>query len=122
MRADAPTTAILAPRERQVGGRTTTTPNGIGHVAPASSVGEYLTVPSLATSLGCDQAKILTWIHRGELRALNVAENASGRPRWRIPLEAWEAFEKARSNAPPVEIASPRRRRKADGYVLRFYR
>lgn len=84
---------------------------------------DYLTVPALAESLGVDQDKILGWIHRGELHALNVAESASGRPRWRIPADAWEAFQQARSNRAAIaEVASPRRRRRRDGYVMRFYK
>lgn len=84
---------------------------------------KFHTVPELARTLGVDQDKILGWIHKGELRALNVAESASGRPRWRIPADAWQAFEQARSNQPAVPVvASPRRRRRSDGYVMKFYK
>jgi len=85
---------------------------------------DYLTVPALARSLGIDQDKVLTWIHRGELAALNVAENPHGRPRWRIPSEAWEEFQVARSNQAsiPAPRQQRRRRRMRGESVIEFYR
>jgi excisionase family DNA binding protein len=82
---------------------------------------EYLTVPELANELGVDQCKILGWIHKGELRALNVAENPTGRPRWRIPADAWEQFQQARTNQAAAPVARSPRRRRGDGYVMKFY-
>ena len=80
----------------------------------------YLTVAELAQSLACDAGKILTWIHRGELEALNVAESATGRPRWRIPREAWERFMLVRSNRSTA--AKPRaKRRRRDDRVIEFF-
>ena len=83
---------------------------------------DYLTVPALAQSLGVDQDKVLGWIHRGELRALNVAESSTGRPRWRIPAEAWEEFERRRSTRATATSTKPQRRRKRDmAGVVEFY-
>ena len=83
---------------------------------------DYLTVPELAASLGIDQDKVLAWIHRGELRALNVAESATGRPRWRIPADAWEEFERRRTTKATATATRPRRRRKRDmAGVVEFY-
>lgn len=81
----------------------------------------YLTVQQIAERLGCDAMKILSWIHRGELAAINIAESATGRPRWRIPGDAWERFQAARSNQTAPIISSPRRRRTAK-YVPTFYK
>ena len=84
---------------------------------------EYLTVKKLAESLACDPAKILLWIHRGELQALNIAEQATGRPRWRIPRESWEAFQLVRSNRAGATTSPTRRRRRRpdDSRVIKFY-
>ncbi len=49
----------------------------------------YTTVKQIARELGIDAGKVLSWIHRGELKAINIATNSRGRPRWRIPAEAW---------------------------------
>jgi len=85
----------------------------------------YLTVPELAESLGCDQMKILRWLHTGQLAGVNIAENSSGRPRWRIPRESWERFQAARSNqqAPaPAPRLQRRRRRMRGEAVIEFYK
>lgn len=42
-----------------------------------------------------------------QLTAVNIAERATGRPRWRIPRDAWERFRAARSNS---KSDPPRRR------------
>ena len=52
----------------------------------------WLTPPQLAKQLGVDAQKVLGWIRSGELRAVNVAERACLRPRWRISAEAIEEF------------------------------
>ena len=67
----------------------------------------FLTVPQLAESLGCDQQKIIEWIARGELIAVNIASNPRGaRPRWRILPSEWERFLAARQSGhvPRVEL------------------
>lgn len=63
--------------------------------------------------------KVLGWIARGELRAVNVATRAFGRPRWRISPEALEQFERARANQVPTR--APRKTRKCDAEVIQFY-
>ena len=51
-----------------------------------------------AKSRGIGVEKVLQWIADGELIAVNVAQAADGRrPRWRISLDAIEAFERRRS-------------------------
>jgi len=83
---------------------------------------EYYLVPELADVTRMDQCKILGWIRRGELLAINMAENPGGRPRWRVPREAWQAFQLVRSNQATAPAPRPqRRRRRREGYVMRFY-
>ncbi len=68
-----------------------------------------LSPPDLARRYGCKAAKIISWIRSGELDAVNVAAKTTGRPRWRIPAAAVEAFETRRSAIP--KPAKPARRR-----------
>lgn len=70
---------------------------------------ETLTPPQLARRWGVASDKVLTLIHSGQLRAVNLAANPVGRPRYRIYLADVERFEQARSSKPPV--AKQRRRR-----------
>lgn len=74
----------------------------------------YITPPQLAARLGVHAEKILQWIGAGEIRAVNVASDKTGkRPRWRIPLTEVARFETSRSNAPaPPPLPAKRRRRK----------
>jgi excisionase family DNA binding protein len=62
----------------------------------------------IAERYGVDHGKVLRWIDNGQLRAVNVATNPGGRPRWRVPEEALAEFEVARTNSSPVK-ASRRR-------------
>jgi hypothetical protein len=52
--------------------------------------------------------KIRGFVRRGELVAVNVAANLSGRPQWRITPESVERFEMRRSSVP---VPKPQRRR-----------
>ena len=61
--------------------------------------------------------KIHGFIRRGELLAVNVATNRSGRPQWRITPESVALFERRRSSAPPP---LPKRRRR-QSLVVDFY-
>jgi excisionase family DNA binding protein len=75
---------------------------------------EFLTPPQFAKRLGVSEEKILTWIHSGELIAVNAAVDADGdRPRWRIALEEITRFLNARANKPPEPKPPKRRRRRA---------
>lgn len=76
-----------------------------------------ITPPQYACRLGIKPDKVLAWIRSGELRAINVATNAHGRPRWRIPAEAILAFESARTSRPTAK--SPRQRKRTD--VINFF-
>lgn len=77
------------------------------------------TIKQVCERYGVGQATCLTWIRRGELRALNVARSpAAKRPTWRITEEALQDFELIRNHAPPPPTR--RRRRKQEG-ILEFY-
>jgi hypothetical protein len=54
--------------------------------------------------------KIYAFLRRGELVAVNVATNVSGRPQWRITPESVERFEQRRSSAPPPKPARRKKR------------
>jgi hypothetical protein len=60
--------------------------------------------------VGADKVNGL--IRRGELPAVNVATNRSGRPQWRVTPEAVAAFEAQRSSAP---LPKPTKRRRPSG-------
>jgi len=68
------------------------------------------TVPELAAYLRVGQEKIRSWIRRGELQALNVADAMCGRPRFVITPDALAEFEKRRTAGPPPR--APRRKRR----------
>ena len=61
------------------------------------------TPPELARRYGIKPAKVLAWISRGELRAINLA-----------------AFEAARAAAPPQPRLARRRRADTDVHVKYF--
>jgi excisionase family DNA binding protein len=88
----------------------------------------YYTPPDIAKLLGIDSSKVIAWINRGELRAVNVAESKDGkRSRWRIPQESLDDFLRLRASpsAPPVVRSQPRfastRRMLGDGIIPYFY-
>ncbi len=62
-------------------------------------------------------AKVLGWIHRGDLLAINVAGPGATRPIFRIAQESLKQFEAARQHSPPPPPAPrvARRRRTAAG-------
>ena len=85
-----------------------------------ASFTHYLTPPQYAKRLGVDPAKVVAWIKRGELRAVNVATNASGRPRYRIPVDSICEFEQRRSARQPAKPARRKRKRQDDSFVNYF--
>jgi hypothetical protein len=73
-----------------------------------------LTPPQLGRLWGICPSKIILWIQRGELRAINGVATPGGKPRYLIDVADIAAFEAARSVTPPPK--APRRRRaKASG-------
>jgi hypothetical protein len=61
----------------------------------------------------------MTWIRSGELRAVNAATHAGGRPRYLIDLADIAAFEAARSASPAPKPT--RRRRSKPGDTVEFF-
>jgi excisionase family DNA binding protein len=58
---------------------------------PASSRGSW-TVREIAEEMQVSQDTVLVWIHRGDLKAVNVSPKISGPPRWRITRQAFDEF------------------------------
>lgn len=71
-----------------------------------------------AKRLGIDRGKVIKWIDGGQLAAINAATNPNGRPRWRIPEEAIEDFERRRANP----AAAPTQRRATPTGIVRNFR
>jgi excisionase family DNA binding protein len=74
-----------------------------------------LTPPELAKRWGVAADKVLDLIHSGQLKAVNLAVNPNGRPRYRIYASEVERFETARSTKPPVPKQRRRRRGTTSG-------
>ncbi len=77
------------------------------------------TPPELAKLKGMQASKIIAWIRAGELHATNFATRRTGRPRWRIKLADWLAFEESRGTRPRSKPA--RRQRKSTANVIEFF-
>lgn len=73
--------------------------------------GRTFTVRAVAETHGIRRGKVLAWIARGELAAINVADRADGKPRWRIPEAALETFLAGRAARPATPVRRVRRRR-----------
>ena len=70
-----------------------------------------LTPPTIARMLGVKVAKVHGWINAGELDAWDSSIRAGvGKPRWRVSIDALEAFRRRRSNI-TTPRADPRRNR-----------
>lgn len=67
-----------------------------------------LSVKQVAQRLGIRRHSVLTLIHTGELRAVDVSITQGGRPTWRILVDDLDAFIGRRT----FEKSPPRRRRK----------
>lgn len=73
-----------------------------------------LTPPQLAERWGISPDKILGWIRRKELRAINAAATMGGRPRYLIDLDDILAFERRREvDALPRQNRRPRKHDKS---------
>lgn len=81
----------------------------------------FLTVAAVAMQLGVAEDQVLSWIHRAELRAIDVSKNRSRRPRWRIKPEDLESFLATRYQTEKPQ-AKPKRRKKQDERVIQFFK
>ncbi len=84
---------------------------------------QWYTPPQIARDRSLRIGKVVAWIRSGELVAVNCAEQAGQRPRWRISTEALEAFDRGRSNRVmgPPPAARPRKRAGAATDVVEFF-
>ena len=83
-----------------------------------TATAEFLSPPAAAKLLKIDPSKILAWINRGELLAVNLAASTSGRPRWRIAPDDLQAFLNRRASQSPKPT---RRRRIKPAGVVEFF-
>jgi excisionase family DNA binding protein len=76
-------------------------------------------VRDLCQRYAVSEHTVLSWIARGELRAVNVGRRPGAKkPRWRITRESLEAFEMSRTTTPPLPQT---RRKKRPADVIEFY-
>ena len=77
------------------------------------------TVPQVAHREVVDRDTVVGWIKSGALRAINVGRGRQ-KPRYRIPPEALEEFERSRTiGTPPPK--TKRRWKKRDPEVIEFF-
>jgi hypothetical protein len=80
------------------------------------------TPPEVARRYRVATKKVLAWIRKGELRALNLANRGCSRPRYSITPEALAEFERARTVVPDGgESTTQRLRRKAAAGVREYF-
>jgi hypothetical protein len=77
----------------------------------ASESQRYFSPPQIAEQYAIDPHKVVGWIRRGELKAIDVATHTGGRPRYRVSSESLAEFEAKRSANPQPKISRIRRRR-----------
>jgi hypothetical protein len=85
-------------------------------VTPADTQQPGFRVADLRLRWKAGSDKIYGFIRRGELVAVNLATNVTGRPQWRVTAASVEAFERRRSSAPPPKPARRRRAATTDYY------
>lgn len=69
-----------------------------------------MTPPQVAKHLGVNRQKVLTWIANGELVAINIAQRAHGRGRYRVTASALADFLQSRQIRPATKPVRRRRR------------
>ena len=79
---------------------------------------QYLSPPEIAKRYGVDPHKIIQWIRRGELIAIDVSSTPGGRPRYRISPADLAIFEATRTAGPTPKAI---RRRRKDPSVTKFF-
>jgi len=78
-----------------------------------------LTVRDLCERFGVSEHTVLSWVHSGQIAAMNVGRHpGSKKPRWRFLAAAVAAFELARTATQPPP-RTRRKKRRAD--VIEFY-
>lgn len=89
-------------------------------MATAIAERQKLTPPQLARLWGVDPNKIIGFIKRGELRAMNAAANLGGRARYLIDVADIAEFEARRAVVPPAPIT--RRKKPSNDGIVRHFR
>jgi hypothetical protein len=80
-----------------------------------------ITPKDYAKRLRVSPAKVLGWIHRGELRAINIASSLKGRPRFLLSESDIEEFESLRSTLSPQPKAKAKPRPIHDANFIKYY-
>jgi excisionase family DNA binding protein len=73
---------------------------------------QFLSPVQVAKLLGVDHSKILTWIRRGELRAVDLSTAQLHRPRYKIASTDLDRFLESRATKPPPSKPPTRKLRK----------
>lgn len=81
------------------------------------SLEPFLTPPEIARLLRVSPEKVIGWIRRAELKAVNVS-NSTFRPRYRVSRECFEEFLQSREVPPPLPRPERRQRKQPEGGPL----
>jgi transposase len=74
------------------------------------------TVRDVARRYRVGVSRVLGWIRRGEMRALNRRDDRAGRPSFVVTPEALADFERARSVSPPLKTVRRKRQLQVHDY------
>ena len=69
---------------------------------------QFHSLGQIATRWGCCHSSVLSLVRSGELSAVDISTNPSGRSRYVVPAESLEAFEARRTVSP---TSAPAKRR-----------
>jgi excisionase family DNA binding protein len=78
----------------------------------------YVSVADAAAMLSISEERVRDLIHAGGLPAVDISAQRGGKPRYRIAVEALNAWLAGRSTVPPPR---PQRRPRAATYRRRYY-
>ncbi len=81
---------------------------------------EFVTPSAIATRLGVRVDIVLTFIHSGELPAVDLSRRRQ-KPRWHVREEDLEAFLARRRSTPPAPPAR-KKRRLDDASIPEYYK
>lgn len=85
----------------------------------ATATTRFLTPPQIGRQLGISPEKVIGFIRRGELRAVDVSNHPGiGKPRFRVDPIELEAFLLRRSATPAPKA---KRRRRRDPAIIEFF-
>ena len=71
--------------------------------------GRYYTIQQACEVLGCDDETVLSWIHAGELAAVNICKSRQAkRPTWRLAESELGRFLMSRRNPEANQVVAPK--------------